>query len=109
MILLDIFTTNVDPVIKLLHIPSLRQRVEMLFPTQETGLRKRVLGAGIASVFFASTTSMTEEQCQTHLNIPRRTALSVFRSAVEAALTQANFMERPEITTLQALVLFLVR
>jgi hypothetical protein len=106
--LLDTFITNVDPVVKLLHIPSLRQRLGNQFLVPESGVEQRPMDVLLAAVFFASTTSMTEEECHIHLQVSRKAALSSFRFAVEDGLARANFVGRAEMTILQALVLFLV-
>ena len=107
--LLEVFISNIDPVIKFLHIPSLRKRIDSQFSLQKKQPKLRHMDVLIAAVFFASVTSMTEEECQTCLQVSKKSAVSGFKSAIEDALARSHFMGRADITNLQALVLFVVR
>ena len=107
--LLCIFVSNIDPVIKFLHIPSLRKRIDSQFSLQKKQSKQRHMDVLTTAVFFASVTSMTEEECQTCLQVSKKSAVSAFKSAVEDGLARSHFMSRADMTNLQALVLFIVR
>lgn len=81
--LLEAFISNVDPLVQFLHVPSLRQQINSQFSSQKGRSRQRRMHVLTAAVFFASVTSMTEEECQTHLQMSRDSAVSGFRTVVE--------------------------
>jgi len=105
-LLVEAYTTNVDPLMKLLHIPNLRRLIYSHH--LDVGYGSEGTEALISAVFFAAVTSMTEEECQRGLKDTRMGALASFRSSVEDALARANFLGHAEFTILQALVIFLV-
>jgi hypothetical protein len=107
--LVETFVSNVDPVIKVLHIPTLRKEVDSQFSAQTVTRKTNHMNLLLAAVFFASVTSMTESECQTHLQLSKQTAVSGFRYAFEDGLARSHFMSRADMVTLQALVIFIVR
>ena len=59
------------------------------------------------SIFHAAATSLTEEECVGKLGEERQILLRRYRLATELGLAKADFINATEISTLQALVLFL--
>ena len=60
------------------------------------------------AVFYAATTSLTAPECQHKLGEDRATLLARFRCATELALARADFVNTTEMSTLQALVIFVI-
>jgi hypothetical protein len=62
------------------------------------------------SIYFAAVTSMTDEECLEHSKEAKQYLILKYRNKVELALAlaQAGFMNSTEVTTLQALVIYLV-
>jgi hypothetical protein len=102
------FMTNVDPVVKVLHGPSLRR-----YLVEETGKLDCSPGpkgwdALKFAIYYTTTTSLTPEECLKRLGEEKAVMLRRFRSATELALARADFVNTEEMSTLQALILYLV-
>ncbi len=102
------FMTNVDPVVKILHGPSLRRHF-----TGETNKLNCSPGpkgwdAVKFAIYYATTTSWTPEECLGQLGEEKAVLLHRFRSSTELALARADFINTEDVSTLQALVLYLV-
>jgi hypothetical protein len=102
------FMTNVEPVIKILHGPSLRR-----YFVEETGKLDCSPGpkgwdALKFAVYYTTTTSWTPEECLRQLGEEKAVLLPRFRSSTELALARADFINTEDMSTLQALLLYLV-
>jgi hypothetical protein len=102
----QIYQENVDPVLKILHVPSMEQLIRE---------RRACLGsispsteALLFSIYYAAVASMEEEEVTRSLGAEKSLLLNQYRFAVEQALAKANFITDPDITVCQALVMFLV-
>lgn len=102
-----IFMADVDPITKILHVPSFgRKLIEIKdnLPSLDPGMEALVL-----SICFAAVTSMSPTQVQTRLGESKDTRLQRFKTAIEKALTRANFLNCPNVVCLQALIIYLVQ
>jgi hypothetical protein len=99
-----IFKESPDQQIKVVHRPHtesiLRQALR-----DATALNNSEL-ALVFAIYFASVVSMTPENVQTCFKMPKGTATAAYRAAAEQALMRANFLSVHDLTTSQALVLF---
>ena len=104
-ILWETYRDNMDPLIKILHRPT----VERLFfdvssnqnaisPEDETL---------IFAIFLGAAVSLTPEQCATLLQDSRENLIRRFRLATEEALTKAELLKTSSLSVLQAFVIFL--
>lgn len=100
----QIFKESGDQQVKVVHRPTaesiLRQSLK-----DSTALSNGQT-ALIFAVYFSAAVSMTAENALQCFKMPKSTAMTVFRSATEQALMRANFLSVGDLTTLQALVLF---
>jgi hypothetical protein len=100
-----IFLENIDPLVKVLHIPSAENLI------RSARHRKHVLSKGeqalLHAICFSTISSMTVEDAETCFQMPKAAALATYRSTTEQALMEANFLITDDLVTLQALVLFL--
>ncbi|KAH8894643.1 hypothetical protein GQ53DRAFT_591161, partial [Thozetella sp. PMI_491] len=99
------FVENVDPVIKIFHIPSMNKVVRdmqrsilFLSPCKE---------ALMFSIYLAAVTSMTPAEVDGILSQEKEALVAQYRLATEKALANAEFLTSPDLMTLQAFVLFL--
>jgi len=106
--LLERFISNVDPLVKIFHVPTLRRFIQSDVSPGNNTFKRKQKDAVLATILFAAVTSMTDEDCQNQLKLTRAQALPRHKAAVEAALVEADFLGHHDFTTLQALVLFLV-
>lgn len=107
MHLWKVFVTSVDPLLKVLHIPTTQIAVY-------TALHQNFEAAAdfhclLFAIFFAATTALSADDVQHLLSYDKTTALGNFREGFERALEKGNVFEVPTVNALQALGIFLVR
>lgn len=109
MLLLAMYIRNVDPMAKLLHVPTLYNSV--MVAARKLPLLRPEWGrdALLFSIYFAAIISISDVECLEQFNESRAALASAFRRATEHALRNAGFMESTELITLQAFVIFVVR
>ena len=101
-----VFQENVDPLIKLLHLPSVEQQLQAL--KENPGSASKGFEALMFSIYFTAVTSLSGEDCEAIAGESRQTLLARYRRGTERALARADFMVTDEIIVLQALVLFII-
>ena len=103
---IEIFKDNVDPVVKVLHMPS----VEPLLLAHIDTLDR--LPKGIECLFFAlyygAVTSLTSANCLENFGEERSVLLERYQFGVQQALARADFLITEEMVVLQAFALFLL-
>ena len=102
----NIYLTNVNPMIKITHTPTLQGKII----EAATNLCRvpKGLEALMFGIYFMAATSMTEQECSSMLNEPKRTLLGKFHHATQQALVNAEFMRTNDLAVLQAYLLYLV-
>ncbi|KAH6651298.1 fungal-specific transcription factor domain-containing protein [Chaetomium tenue] len=102
----QVYQENVDPILKVIHVPSmskvikeLRHNLDGLTPSTE---------ALMFSIYYASITSLDEEEVKLNFGTEKTTLIQKYRFAVEQALARAEFLTKPDFTVIQAFMLFLV-
>ena len=106
--LYEAFLTNVDPAVKILHGPSLRRYFVEQTGELECSPGPKGWDALKFAIYYASTTSLTPDECLQRLGEEKDVLLLRFRSSIEIALVRADFINTEDISTLQALLLYLV-
>ena len=110
-VLFQFYFTNVDPVCKILHRPTVNtyfSNLEALLDPSTRRFKFRSLEAVTFAAYFAAVTSMSPQECLTYLGEQREILSARFKSYTEAALVQADFLNSLEITTLQAFTIYIV-
>ena len=102
------FAENVDPVVKVLHVPSIRRWMmeEVHEPYCSPG--PNGWDALKYAIYYTVSTSLSSEECLQWFSEDKAPLLLAMRSATESALARADFVNTEDISTLQALVLYLV-
>lgn len=109
--LYGIYLVSVDPVVRILHKPTFESKLVKL---QEHGPESAALHADrgfealVFSVYYAAVNSLHSDKVPQMFGIEKPSLLNRYRVAVEHALANAGFLQSEELTTLQALVLFIV-
>ncbi|VUC23043.1 unnamed protein product [Clonostachys rosea] len=101
----NIFLERVNPLTKLIHVPSMQQ-----FVVEASGRHCSIpmnSQALLFSIYLISTVTLTESEALEMLHMSRDEALHKFTLGTKAALYRAKFLESFDTTILQALVLFL--
>lgn len=95
---------NVEPICKILHIPS----VNILVNTKLPGNVSKADECLLFSIYHFSVFSMTDDECMTNFGESRATLMQRYHFATRQALINASFLKTTEMSVLQALVLFLL-
>ncbi|KAM0352554.1 hypothetical protein ACHAPU_002224 [Fusarium lateritium] len=99
------YVENVDPFIKVLHVPTVEKIVRELkgnFSSCGTNVEPLLFAISLAAI-----TSMDEETVSFNFNTPKAQLLQRYQFGTEQALARANFLSTKDITVLQALVIYL--
>lgn len=107
--LLDVYLTYVEPIYKLLHVPTLRALMADGQPYMHRSADAPCNKALKAAVYFAAVNSYTEEECQTRFDKSRDQIILQYRRMVDVALLLADPLNTTEVATLQACALYVVR
>lgn len=102
------YQKNVDPMAKVLHMPSLRKLVMSAAANIDAIPSGNYVEALLFAMYYAAITSLTQEECLQNFNDGRTSLLARYRSGTESALSNADLLSTKEIGTLQALAIFLV-
>lgn len=106
--LCTVYFQNVDPVFKVLHRPTVQVSISAAADNLNAGPLDAAQEALMFSIYFAATTSMTQEQCQAHLGQDREKLLAQFKYGAETALANAHFLISTELKSLVAFVIYVV-
>ena len=100
-----IFKSNVDPVIKLLHVPH----HEHLFyeASQDLDHVSKPMELFMFTIYFSAVTTISPDDCLGHFRLEKSEVLAKYRFAVEQALARAGFLSTNELLVLQSMLLFL--
>lgn len=101
------FVQNIDPFVKVLHIPTAEVEVFTAINHPETVAKDTI--ALMHAVYFAAATSMEAEDVLKMLGMEQVTALAKFKTHFQKALAEADILENPTVTLLQAFAIYLVR
>ncbi|CAD6592659.1 MAG: hypothetical protein ASARMPREDX12_006340 [Alectoria sarmentosa] len=104
----DIYLANVDPIFKILHGPSLRRYLQENAAELDCSPGRGGLEALRFAIFYAAVTSMDDGECRYRIGEDRTVLLARYRAGTESALAKADFLNTVEMSTLQALGIYLV-
>lgn len=101
-----LYVKSVDPVLKILHIPTVQSAVIATILDPKSADSSMV--ALTFAIYFAAVTTL--EHCEEPIDLPmkRSTHLKHYKSALDQLLLVTEVMNRPEITALQALAIYTV-
>ncbi|KAI9700474.1 MAG: hypothetical protein M1820_006773 [Bogoriella megaspora] len=105
--LCEVFLTNVNTFCNILHGPSLRRYLHGQSSTLDGSPGEKGLTALKFSILHSATASLTEQDCVSRLGADRKLLLANLRRSTEIALAAADLMNSLDISTLQALILFI--
>ena len=99
-------TENVEPICKVLHIPSAFKIVEMA--SQQPEIASKADECLLFAIYHFAIFSMTEEECVKQFGQSRGALMQRYHFASRQALVNAFFLKTIKISIIQALVLFLI-
>ena len=106
--LLATYFTNVDPIIKVVHAPSVRAHLQESRPYLGHAPGDPAVTALSFAIYFATIATLTQDFCHSELGESKAILRNKFRFGVEASLAQADFINSGKIACLQAFLLLLV-
>jgi Fungal Zn(2)-Cys(6) binuclear cluster domain len=110
-ILYHFYLANVDPLCKILHRPTINAYLassQELLDQSNRRFKFTSLEAISFAVYFAAVTSMTPQDCLTHLSKDKDVLLAQYKRNTETALAQADLLNTMEMVTLQAFTIYIV-
>ena len=103
----QIFMENVNPLLKLVHAPTLQTRI--IDAVGNMTSIDRTLEALMFSIYCVTVVSLDDDDCGTLFSSPRAELLASYRPACQQALANATVLRSNERECLTALFLYLVR
>ncbi|PHH90412.1 hypothetical protein CDD83_3786 [Cordyceps sp. RAO-2017] len=103
-----VYLRQVDPVVKILHRPSLSRWMlqgESYLGYPEGHASTTALEAAVC---YAAASSMTEHQCRAMFSVAKVSVVAESRSACEAAIERSGLLATRDIVVVQAFVLYLI-
>lgn len=108
--LCQVYLQNVDPIIKILHRPSLSKWMldgaSTYLGSSEDDNSVRALASAVC---YVAANTMTEAQCQAAFHQNKSNVTTVHRRMCESAFEKAGLLTMRDTTVLQAFILYLVR
>ncbi|KAI1433855.1 fungal-specific transcription factor domain-containing protein [Xylaria sp. CBS 124048] len=102
----QVYMENVDPIVKLLHVPTMTKIIKDLRSDMST------ITPGVEALMFAiylaAIISLEAEEVMTNFGAEKTQLISRYRFATEQALARANCLTSSDLVVLQAFVLFLI-
>ncbi|KAH9905119.1 hypothetical protein F4778DRAFT_769865 [Xylariomycetidae sp. FL2044] len=102
----QIYLNNVNPILKLTHTPTLQKRI--IDAGANLDKVSKSLEALMFSIYLMAITSISDEEVEATFNEPRPTLLAKYHQGTQQALVNAGFMRTPDLTTLQAYLLYCI-
>lgn len=105
-ILWDAFINNVDPLLKILHVPTFEN--EMWEATRNLQTIPSGMEALMFAIYTISVASMSTTECEKSFGIVKSVLFARFESAVKKAFVRAGVLVSTDFRLVQAIVIWLV-
>ena len=102
----QLFLDNVNPLIKLLHAPTIQRR--LLDTISHLDNISKEWEALMFAIYLLAIQSITANECQLIMGESKSTLVRRYHSAVRSALLRANFTSSIDLLLVQALTLYLL-
>jgi len=106
--IIGMYSYNVDPVMKLLHLPTFRQSLESGSTYLDCQANCAIFRALRSATFYVTFCSMTEASCLEYFGETKEVLRFRWQSIAEHWLRKADITESHHIVLLQALLLYIV-
>lgn len=102
----QIFLENVDPLTKLVHVPTLSLAIQKAAENLESV--PRTFETLMFAIYSVAVMSLKDDDCRSSLGEPRKVLFVRYVTATKSALSRAKFMGTTSLVVLQALVLHIL-
>lgn len=106
--LCDVYFRNVDPLMKILHRPTVERTFDLYMMNPADHPLSRTTEALFFAMYFGAVTSMQPDSCVKQLGEDRRVLSVQYKQAVEHALARADYLNSTSLETLQAFMIYSV-
>ena len=103
----QIFLEGVNPMTKLIHVPTLQQRILDATCNLDLATIPKSLNAILFAVYNIAVVAMSAEDCQNFFNADREILLFRYRDTCLRALLEADYLTSSNMETLQASIIYL--
>lgn len=104
----NLYLQRVDPIVKILHRPSLMDHFLHDRPYLHYNDSDPVVDLLKAAVLFITSATASEEQCRDVFTTPKTSLVAIHRMACEVFIDRVGLIDTEDVTVLQAFVLYLV-
>ncbi|TVY14646.1 Bikaverin cluster transcription factor bik5 [Lachnellula arida] len=104
--LLDIFSDNVNSIMRIVHIPTITKMVRDLRGSDMTSLSP-ANEALMFSIYYAAITSLDEDDVKTNFGVSKTDLNLKYRLGLELALAKADFLNVPDLVLVQTFAIFI--
>ena len=101
-----IYVRNVDPLVKILHRPSLENDIHAFVRLGAQYQHAAPQNALLFCIYFAAISTLSEEEAQKQLGEGQQVLASRYRISAERALAAADYLNTNTLITLQAVTLY---
>ncbi|KFA64454.1 hypothetical protein S40285_01095 [Stachybotrys chlorohalonatus IBT 40285] len=101
----SVYLENVDPLVKILHVPSTEGLIHQA--KTEPGTLSPADEALVFSIYYAAIISLEADEVMAKLGTDRDDLLRQYRFASEQSLAKANYLNTSDLTVLTAFTIFL--
>ena len=105
-ILWEVFKENVDPLVRVLHRPSIESM--LIKASGKPNNLSRAAEALFFAIYLGAVVSLDSVQCGSLFHCTKEALINQYRMATEKALARAGFLTSSNLMVLQAFVIFLV-
>lgn len=104
----DVYVKSVDPVLKILHIPTVQSAVVETILDPRSAQPSTV--ALTFAIYYAAVTALCHDDSDESVDLPweKPALLKRYQTALDRLLVTPDLMSRPDIASLQALAIYVV-
>ncbi|PNP56930.1 hypothetical protein THARTR1_03077 [Trichoderma harzianum] len=102
----NVYVRSVDPVLKILHIPTIQSAV--VATILDTRSAQPSMVALTFAIYYAAVTALCHHDCDEPVDLSweKPVLLKRYQTALDRLLVTPDFMKRPDVTGLQALAIY---
>ncbi|RAK97946.1 putative C6 transcription factor [Aspergillus ibericus CBS 121593] len=100
------YINNVEPLCKVLHIPTTGKMIEAV--SRQPNTASKAQECLLFSIYYFAVFSMADEDCVSSFGQSRSTLMAKYQFALRQSLVNASWLKTTEMPVMQAYVLFLI-
>ncbi|KAL2404360.1 Transcription factor vrtR1 [Exophiala dermatitidis] len=101
-----VYVANVEPLCKVLHVPSMSRMVDAV--SQRPSAASKAQECLLFAIYHIAVYSMTDEDCMREFGQAQASLLAKYQHAIRQALVNASWLKTTDMLVMQAFVLFLI-